>query len=204
MIYQGYDYIKKYELVLSYLIENAIASGYALPYIERQIAYSKVFSEFEESNVTEIAFSSCEKSYLSMFEKNSFNKVDEYGIFGWIGYAYIYLFLNQKITFEALFLIFPIEDMINKYPVYHEMDIRHLEDDFKYLTRYSLVDAILKSKKISTSKLSEKTNVPFSTISSIRFGKRDINKVEFSTVIKLAKTLRIKPESLSYLDLILD
>lgn len=204
MIYQGYDYLKKYELVISYIIENAITSGYAIPHIERQIAYSKVFTEFEESDVTEIAFSSCEKSYLSMFEKNSFNKVNEYGIYGWIGYAYIYLFLKEKITFETLFLIMPIENMINRYPVYHEMDIRQLEDDFKYLTRYSLFDAILKAKKISTNELSIKTNIPFSTLSSIRFGKRDINKVEFSTVIKIAKALKIKPESLSHLELVID
>ena len=202
MIYLGYDYINKYQLVISYLIQNAIETGYAVPHIEKEIAYSQVITEFEKSDVTLIAFSSCEKTYSSIFENNAFKKVDEFGLFGWIGYAYIYLFLEKCVTFESLFMIFPIDEMIKKYPVYHEMDIRQLEDDFNYLTRYSLLDAIMKHKGISTTELSNMTGVPFATISSLRFGKRDIDKVEYKTVNKIAKALNIKPDSLTKLELI--
>lgn len=201
MIYLGYDYVEKYQLVVSYLIKNAIEAKYAIPYIEKRIAYSDVFSEFEKSDVTKIAFSSCETTYSSIFDKNPFSSVSEYDVYGWIGYAYIQLFLKLKITFESLFMLIGIEEMIRKYKIYHEMDIRQLEDVIKQRLNYSLLDAFMKSKKISTKELSTRTKIPYSTVSSLRYGKRNIDKVEFRAVIRISKALNIKAESLSYLEL---
>ena len=202
MIYLGYDYIEKYQLVVSYLIKNAIEANYAIPYIEKQIAYSDTFSEFENSDVTKIAFSSCETIYSSLFDKNPFSRVSEYDVYGWIGYAYIQLFLDLKITFESLFMTIGIEEMMKKYKLYHEMDIRQLEDVVNQRLSHSLLDIVMKSKKISTKELSEKTKIPFATLSSLRYGKRDIDKVEFRTVIRIAKALNVRAESLTHLELI--
>ncbi len=204
MIYTNYDYLDKYQSVISYLIQNATEAGYAFPYIEKQIAYSKLIEEFENSNVTTIAFSSLESIYSTLFENNPFSDVSDYSNFGWLGFVYIDLFLKKKITFEALFLILPIEELLKKYPLYHEMDIAQLEDEIDELTKYSLLDVIMKAKEVTTSILAEKTSIPYSTLSAIRFGKRDIDKVEFKTVNKIAKALNIKIESLSHLELTLD
>ena len=59
----------------------------------------------------------------------------------------------------------------------------------------------MKSKKISTKELSNRTKIPYSTVSSLRYGKRNIDKVEFRAVIRISKALNIKAESLSYLEL---
>lgn len=201
MIYLGYDYVEKYQLVVSYLIKNAIDAKYAIPYIEKRIAYSDVFSEFEKSDVTKIAFSSCETTYSSIFDKNPFSSVSEYDVYGWIGYAYIQLFLKFNMTFESLFTIIGIEEMLRKYKLYHEMDIRQLEDVISQRLKHSFLDIFMKTKKISTKELSEKTKIPFSTLSALRYGKRDIDKVEFRTVVRIAKALNIKAESLSCLEL---
>lgn len=204
MIYTYYDYLNKYQKVVTYLIANASKKGFAFPYIQRAIAYSDTFSEFEKSNVTSIAFDSVEKIYLNIFGYQDSFEADDYGIYGWIGYAYIDLFLTYKVTFELMFYVLPIEEMINKYPVYHEMSITQLRDVFQSRIRYSLLDALLKAKQISTKRLAETSGVSESTLRAIRYGSRNIDNLEFKSVIRIADTLNIKIESLTHLNLKLD
>lgn len=197
MIYLSDDYIEKYSNTLSYLIGRSANEGYSFDYIQRKISYSEAISEFEKSNVTIIAFSSMEKIYSGVFtDYNNEYQYNPYDIFGWVGYAYIHLFLNLEITFEALFFLIPIQEMLNMYKLYHEMDITHLEEYAKEVMKYSLLDVIMKRKKTSNNDLSKKTNIPVSTINSLRYGNRDITKLEAKKILSIAYALNVKIETL--------
>lgn len=197
MIYLSDDYIEKYSNTLSYLIGRSANEGYSFDYIQRKISYSEAISEFERSNVTIIAFSSMEKIYSDVFtDYNNDYQYNPYDIFGWVGYAYIHLFLNLEITFEALFFLIPIQEMLNMYKLYHEMDITHLEEYAKEVMKYSLLDVIMKRKKTSNNDLSKKTNIPVSTINSLRYGNRDITKLEAKKILSIAYALNVKIETL--------
>lgn len=197
MIYLSDDYIEKYSNTLSYLIGRSANEGYSFDYIQRKISYSEAISEFEKSNVTIIAFSSMEKIYSDVFtDYNNDYQYNPYDIFGWVGYAYIHLFLNLEITFEALFFLIPIQEMLNMYKLYHEMDITHLEEYAKEVMKYSLLDVIMKRKKTSNNDLSKKTNIPVSTINSLRYGNRDITKLEAKKILSIAYALNVKIETL--------
>lgn len=197
MIYLSDDYIEKYSNTLSYLIGRSANEGYSFDYIQRKISYSEAISEFEKSNVTIIAFSSMEKIYSDVFTNyNNDYQYNPYDIFGWVGYAYIHLFLNLEITFEALFFLIPIQEMLNMYKLYHEMDITHLEEYAKEVMKYSLLDVIMKRKKTSNNDLSKKTNIPVSTINSLRYGNRDITKLEAKKILSIAYALNVKIETL--------
>jgi len=197
MIYLSDDYIEKYSNTISYLIGRSANEGYSFDYIQRKISYSEAISEFEKSNVTIIAFSSMEKIYSGVFtDYNNEYQYNPYDIFGWVGYAYIHLFLNLEITFEALFFLIPIQEMLNMYKLYHEMDITHLEEYAKEVMKYSLLDVIMKRKKTSNNDLSKKTNIPVSTINSLRYGNRDITKLEAKKILSIAYALNVKIETL--------
>ena len=197
MIYLSDDYIEKYSNTLSYLIGRSANEGYSFDYIQRKISYSEAISEFEKSNVTIIAFSSMEKIYSGIFtDYNNEYQYNPYDIFGWVGYAYIHLFLNLEITFEALFFLIPLQEMLNMYKLYHEMDITHLEEYAKEVMKYSLLDVIMKRKKTSNNDLSKKTNIPVSTINSLRYGNRDITKLEAKKILSIAYALNVKIETL--------
>lgn len=197
MIYLSDDYIEKYSNTLSYLIGRSANEGYSFDYIQRKISYSEAISEFEKSNVTIIAFSSMEKTYSGIFtDYNNEYQYNPYDIFGWVGYAYIHLFLNLEITFEALFFLIPIQEMLNMYKLYHEMDITHLEEYAKEVMKHSLLDVIMKRKKTSNNDLSKKTNIPVSTINSLRYGNRDITKLEAKKILSIAYALNVKIETL--------
>lgn len=197
MIYLSDDYVSKYMDVMSYLIGRSYHDGYSFDYIEKTISYSLLINELEKSNITLIAFTSVEKLYSDIFS-NSVNDYvfDVYNIFGWVGYSYINLFLSLNITFEVLFSIISIKEMLNLYNLYHEMDFVHLLNHAKEQMRHSLIDVFMKRKKISNKSLSEKTQIPVSTINALRYGNRDISKLEADKLLKLSQILKVKMESL--------
>jgi DNA-binding Xre family transcriptional regulator len=160
-----------------------------------------MINEFEKSNVTLIAFSSYEKNYSLIFDDYNDFEYRRDNTLNWISYAYIYLFINQQVTFETLFILFPIKEMIKLFPLYHEMSITKLDEVFYEKTKYSLLDGIMNKKEMSSYKLAELTGISVSTIKALRYNKRDLNKLQYSYVREIAKYLNIKIESLFFLKL---
>lgn len=198
MIYLSEDYIDKYINVLCYLLERAVYEEYSFDYIVHRIAYSTMINELERSNVTLIAFSSSESLYSDIFpEKDNKGFVSNiYGVYGWIADSYIHLFLKLNITFELLFIIFPLEYMVSIYPLYHEMSFSHLLELLKERTPFSYLDIVMRNRKVSTQDLADATSISFSTLNAIRYNKRDINKLEAYMLLKISKVLSVKLESL--------
>ena len=197
MIYLSDDYVEKYINALSYLIGRSHHEGYSFDYIEKSIAYSIPINELEKSNITIFAFSSIEKIYNYIFPTNNNDYVfSMYDIFGWVGYTYMHLFLDLEITFEALFYIIPIQDMLNLYNLYHEMSFSQMIDYTKEKMKYSILDIVMKRKNISNRELSNNTNVSISTINALRYGKRDISKLEANKLLLISRYLNVKMETL--------
>lgn len=197
MIYLSDDYITKYSDTLSYLIGRSHHEGYSFDFIQKSISYSMAINELEKSNVTTFAFSSMEKIYNDIFPKHDNDyELDIYGLFGWIGSTYILLFLKLKITFEALFYLIPIEEMMNLYHLYHEMDNIRLVEYAKEKMKHSLLDVIMQKKKFSNKQLALKTDLTISTINALRYGNRDINKLEAHKLLILSRALNVKMETL--------
>ena len=198
MIYLSDDYITTFQDTLGYIIGRIISNGYSPRFVEKTIAYSSAFSLLEKSDITELAFSSSEYIFERMFDINVSNEYEysPYDVYGWLGYIYIHLFFDLKITFESLFITLPIDEAINMYPLYHEMDYLQSLEYVKSKIKYSLLDEIMICRKLSSLKLSRLSGVSYSTISALRYGKRDINKLEASLLLKLSNALRVKMESL--------
>ncbi len=198
MIYLADDYVSKYCDVLAYLFGRALQECYSADHIERVIAYSQFACEMEKSNITTIAFSSAEAIYHSLFpyKDNEGYRPNLYGIEGWVGTTFLHLFLDLKITFEALFLIVPLEECLRMYPLYHEMDYRQSLDRAKEKIKHSLLDCIMLSRGIGSAELSRLSDIPLSTIKALRYGNRDIGKLESLKLSRLAQVLNVKMESL--------
>ena len=197
MIYLSDDYLNKYSDTLAYLIGRSYQEGYSFDFIEKNIAYSLAVDELEKSNITLFAFSSMEKVYNDIFPMNDNSyDFDPYDIFGWMGYAYIRLFLSLETTFEALFFLVPIQEMLNLYNLYHEMDINQLINTVKETMKHSLLDIVMKKKKISNKELADKSSISMSTISALRYGNRDINKLEARKLLLLSQALNVKMATL--------
>lgn len=197
MIYLADDYLTKYSDALSYLLARSISEGYTFEYIQSAISYSKAISELEKSNITLLAFSSLEAIYHDIFPQfdNNF-AFNEYDAFGWCGYIYMHLFLSMKITFEALFFLIPIKEMLSLYPLYHEMSVSQIDEYAKNKMKHTMLDIILKEKKMSNQDLGKITGLSISTINSLRYKKRDIAKLEADKLQLISIALNVKMETL--------
>ena len=112
MIFTVYDYFSKYSDTISEIISMAEIDGYTFDFIEKVLLKSSMIKEFEQSNITIIAFTSSMKLYRDLFP-NSEATTREIKLFSshyWIGEMYVSLFLEYKVNFETLFLYFPIKD----------------------------------------------------------------------------------------------
>ena len=198
MIYLGDDYIEKYESVIAYLIGKAIEERYSLSYIQSVIANSKMCDELEKSNITTIAFTSKEKIYDDIFNPTITSNVNisPYSVFGWLGYIYIHLFFDLKVTFEYLFLLLPIEEAINLYPLYHEMDYSQLLQYVKEQDKLSHLYVVMNNRNISSQKLSNITGISNSTITALKYSNRDFDKLEVKKAIIICDTLNVKVTTL--------
>ena len=197
MIYLSDDYVTKYSDVISYLLSRSYSEGYSFDFIQKNISYSKMMFELEKSNVTTIAFSSMEKIYYEIFPVRTNDFIfDEYGPFGWVGLMYVHLFLKKQLTLEAIFYVIPIEQMLHLYHLYHEMSLTEIDDYFDDVLKYSILDIVMKNQKISNTDLSKKTGISSATIKALRYGRRNLNKLESEKLLFIAQALNIKMETL--------
>ena len=76
------------------------------------------------------------------------------------------------------------------------MDYNQTLDFVKDLKRNSVLDVIMKRKNYSCKTLSDVTGIPSSTINALRYGYRDIGKLEVDKLYLLSQKLHIKMETL--------
>lgn len=198
MIYTSDDYISKYQEVLCYLLSYGIKNKLSFSYIQKTICSSEVIKQFERSNITLIAFSSCQINAKQVYriEDVYLDPNDNYGLCGWLSTVYIHLFLKLKITFEGLFYLLPIEEGIKCYSLYHEMDITQMDKYIEEKTNKTMLDIIMETKKVSSQSLANHTDISFYTINALRYGKRDIKKLESYKVILIANYLDVFVETI--------
>ena len=197
MIYSSDDYITKYCDTIAYIIGRSYSEKYSFDVIQKRLSYSSMINQLERSNPTLLAFDSMEKNYFSIFPELTNNYVfSPYDVFGWMGQIYIHLFLAKQVTFEALFYLLPISRLMSMYPIYHEMSVSQIDDYLNEQYKYTMLDIIMKDRKISNNQLSKLTNISISTINALRYNVRDISKLEAQKLLTIAQSLDVKIETL--------
>ena len=76
------------------------------------------------------------------------------------------------------------------------MDISQTYAFFKESVKYSYLDNIMKAKNISINELSNASGISKSTINFLKYGKRDISKLETQKLFKISKALNVKMATL--------
>ena len=134
-----------------------------------------------------------EEMYTFIFgleaKDNSFAKYnDAY----WCGYVYAEIFYNSGRSFPYIFLMLPLDDLINKYDVYHEMDISQLIDYFqKCEMKETILTRLIKKRKITTAELSKLSGVPLNTLNYYKKSNEYIYKANFSVIKRIAMVLDV-------------
>lgn len=118
----------------------------------------------------------------------------------WAGYAIAFVQWYFCITFQQLFEIISIDDVLKMYPVFHEMDIEKFAEAFeekrKSKNQVSRLRKYRDALGITQEELSDRADVPLRQIQLFEQGQRDINKTQAMTVFKLSRALHCEMEDL--------
>lgn len=117
-------------------------------------------------------------------EKYKYTYDDAY----WVGLTSLRMCLNLRISFARLWSKLPIDEMLIKYGVYHEMDISQMEEYYRIKDKETSVLRYLSSRNsISLSKLSEQVGINIQTLKNYSRSDAYLNKATFKNVYALAK-----------------
>lgn len=170
----------------------------------------------ELDNISNILISS---SFLDLFENNqlerfmSMNNVDiltelfpnntaiyeennnDIGELYWSGIQYMNIFLNYRMPLKQILLTLPLNEMVKKYQIYHEMNEIELCRD--YIKNEYLNNSILKyfrnKKMISTRQLSLITQISESTLKRAEGNNEYLFSISSKTISILSSVLDIPP-----------
>lgn len=198
MIYTSYDYLSKYSDTLGEIINLAEIDGYSFDFIEKTLIKSSLIKEFEDSNITQIAFTSSIQLYRKLFpdSKASIKDIHLFSSHYWIGEMYIKFFLRYKVNFQTIFAYLSIQKMHELYSLYHEMDIIQFYSYFELERKKSTFAIFLKEKGMTLKELSQKTNISISTLKALKEGKREFANLKSSYLEKIAHYLDVEMTSL--------
>ena len=142
------------------------------------------------------------KSIVEIFESivTSYIKEDDsFGVYNdafWSGVSYFYLYEKTHKPFSYLFLKLPLEQLLDLYPVYHEMDLSSLFDLFQEREKEKTILRILcQQYHTSLSKISKATSISVNTLSKYNASDEALYKASFQNIIRIANYFDV-PSSL--------
>ena len=191
-----YEYIDKLERVLSFAIHNKIS----FDYIQKAVSYSSYFQKIEKSIEGYSPFIDDDTLIKSLFPeiKKEITGTPIYNECLWASEAYMRIQKESGLTFEAIFIYFPLKDMYMCFPIYHEMDFSHIVAEFcKRMKKQSVLSLLAKQNGYSFEYISEKTHIPYETLISLNKRRRDISKTSVSNVLALSELFNVRVETMS-------
>lgn len=151
-----------------------------------------------------------EKSdYISVIEKNKYessldktvdllfyeitgfevNEDNSYGIYNdayWCGQNYFDLHLKTNKSFSYIFLKLPLEQMLNIYIIFHEMDFSSLVDYFyKKCEEKTIIRLLCEKNNKSLADISKGTLIALSTLKKYNMSDEYLYKASFQIIAKL-------------------
>lgn len=186
---------------LEYLT-SILSYGYTLKIsyreLSRRIANNDYFIAIERQNYLS-AFLFCSKESLlkSIYFDREVHEVNDYVQASWAAEVYLLIQEETHFTFETIFEYFPLEKVYEMFSMYHEMDIYNMYDEFmrEYKSK-SLLKLLMKSYKLTTNYVSEKTGISTSLLFALQQRRRNINKLEAYKCNGLANLLHVRIETL--------
>ena len=189
------DFRRVMEIILSFGHDYKFFSEV----IERRISYSDFFIAIENKIDVPILYSNTNKILSSFYYELDTSKWSYkiYNQCSWLSELYLKIQRKTGLTFEAIFLYLPINDGLNMFPIYHEMDFQHSIDSFnERYQKHSILFNVMKKSRISIGELANESGLSYSMISSLRTRQKNIGRVAAENLFKIAKCLNVRIETL--------
>lgn len=112
----------------------------------------------------------------------------------WIANAYLNLFFEFKKSFAYLFLYISLEEMVDKFDLYHEMDVTQMFEYFaNQIKEKTLLSNLLKEKKLTTKQLSVLSGISINTLNGYCKSDSILYGASYEYVSLISQILNVKP-----------
>lgn len=207
---RAYDemYLSSAQNILGHAVDFAIMSLEIEPNdLAKALIVSASAKQFANGNPRYVAgMSGCEfarqvlsEVHISYPEKEDIMYVDKTPEY-WAGWALAYYQWYMDLSFADILRVITLEDIIDMYPLYHEMDLSHFVERMNALVKQANPFTRLRMRRdnagLSQSELANESEVPLRQIQLFEQGQRDINKTSAVTLYKLSKALHCNMEDL--------
>lgn len=118
----------------------------------------------------------------------------------WAGWALAYCQWYMNISFLEILTAVPMSQILEMYPIYHEMDLMQFVDQIQNKLNEANPGTRLRTRRencrMSQSELARQSGVPLRQIQLLEQRQRNINKTAAETLLRLSKTLCCRMEDL--------
>lgn len=206
----AYDelYLDKARTALARMFDFAVYDlKYQLSEFFQIFAHSHTARQFERGEPSVVVGrSGVELTYIVTEGEHSYeidveprftvNRSQEY----WLGWALAYYQWRMNLSFLEIEKYLKIDELLELYFPYHEMDIRHFVERVNELYLEAKRDTNLKLRRMEAGftqkELAEQTGIPVRTIQQYEQRQKNINKASAEYVLTLSKVLACEPERL--------
>ncbi len=118
----------------------------------------------------------------------------------WAGWALAHYQWETSLSFSEIAATIPMDDIVQMYMPYHEMDLRHFSDEMnrRWLAVHTDTNLKVWRKKsgLTQRELANLSNVPLRTIQQYEQRQKNINKASIETLVNLSRVLSCRVEDL--------
>ena len=192
VFYKTYDIKKKFGALLSLLFHSAHLE---FANITRKMIDSSFLDLFENNHLELFMDKSNEELAKELFPNSIIisETTNDIGPLYWSGIQYMNIFFNYRIPLKIIFLVCPLEKMVDKYDVYHEMNEKNLCDDFikNELRDSSILKKLRKERDLSVRELSLLTKIKETTIRYYELNNNNLFDASLNNINSLMTVLNV-------------
>lgn len=200
-------YLERARSVMAHMFDYAVRGlGYSLGDFFEAFLVSDVCEKFERGDAFVIAGKSGMELAYEVTGVDDLGNVEDTLVAMhrspefWLGWALAYYQWYNACRFSEIIQYISIQEMLQMYDKYHEMDILHFVERIDAVTHIARTESRLKRYRklvgLSQRELAEKTDIPIRTIQQYEQRQKNINKAQVDYVIRLSKELYCSPEDL--------
>lgn len=161
--------------------------------INEKIIESPFFNFFEENDVTRFLNMSSEDICYELFKARFIEDDDDIvDPVYWAGLQYMNIFLNFQLPLKTIFLLCPLNEMVEHFDVYHEMNDIEVYKLFesKYF-KQSILAKLRKERDYSVRQLSDITGISQATLRYYELNNFNLYSASHETIINISATLNV-------------
>lgn len=179
---------EKFGNLISKLYEDAKIE---IEEINDKLIYSDFLNCFELNNIDYFLEKTNDSIIRAVFDKEIVYNNQTNMILYWCGVQYINIFLNKRIPLKQVFLLCPLNEMIDYFEIYHELNERELINEFiKNKYTKNILKRIRKDKNYSINELSMITDIKKCTIDYYESSNEHLYESSYTNISKLKNILK--------------